>query len=71
MKTLLFYAKEWKVWHKYWGHAAFTVKIPNKSNPQGEKMKYIHMVQTHGSIQLSMGTAVFEGMIDMDTTFKL
>ena len=29
MMTLLAFAKEWKVWHKHWGNAAFTVEIPN------------------------------------------
>ncbi len=29
------------------------------------------MVQTHGSIQLSMGTALLEGLINADTTFTL
>ncbi len=29
------------------------------------------MIQTHGSIQLSMGTASLEGLIDADTTFTL
>jgi hypothetical protein len=29
------------------------------------------MVQTHGSVQLSMGVALLEGLIDADTTFSL
>jgi hypothetical protein len=29
------------------------------------------MVQTHGSVQLSMGAALLEGLIDADTTFTL
>ncbi len=29
------------------------------------------MVQTHGSVQLSMGVALLEGQIDADTTFSL
>jgi hypothetical protein len=29
------------------------------------------MIQTHGSIQLSMGAALLEGLIDADTTFTL
>jgi hypothetical protein len=29
MMTLLAFAKDWKVWHKHWGNAAFTVEIPN------------------------------------------
>jgi hypothetical protein len=29
------------------------------------------MIQTHGSIQLSMGTALLEGLINADTTFTL
>ncbi len=36
MKTLLAYAKDWKVWYKHWGNAAFTVEIPNEKSPQAE-----------------------------------
>ncbi len=34
-------------------------------------MKYIQMIQTHGSVQLIMGAAMLEGLIDADTTFTL
>jgi hypothetical protein len=71
MKTLLAYAKDWKVWYKHWGNAAFTVEIPNEKSPQAEKTRYIQMVQIHGSVQLSMGAALLEGLIDADTTFTL
>jgi hypothetical protein len=69
MATLLTFAKEWKVWHKHWGNTAFTVEIPNEQSSQAEKTRYIQMVQTHGSVQLSMGVALLEGLIDADTTF--
>ncbi len=71
MKTLLAFAKAWKVWHKHWGDTAFTVEIPNEKSPQAEKTRYIQMVQTHGAIQLSMGAAMLEGLIDVDTEFSL
>ncbi len=29
------------------------------------------MVQTHGSVQLSMGTGMLDGLIDADTSFSL
>jgi hypothetical protein len=41
MKTLLAYAKEKDVWHKHWGNAAFTIKLPDKCSLQGAKTKYI------------------------------
>ncbi len=34
LATLLAFAKEWKVWHKHWGNAAFTVEIPNEKSLQ-------------------------------------
>jgi hypothetical protein len=71
MKTLLAHAKEWQVWHKHWGNSAFTVEIPMEKSPQVEKTRYIQMIQTHGSVQLSMGTALLEELIDADTTFTL
>jgi hypothetical protein len=37
LATLLAFAKEWKVWHKYWGNTAFTVEIPNEKSSQAEK----------------------------------
>jgi hypothetical protein len=66
MKTLLAYVKELDIWHKHWGNAAFTIEIPDERSPQGVKNKYIQMVQTHGLVQLSMGAALIEGMIDVD-----
>jgi hypothetical protein len=47
------------------------VEIPTENSPQAERTRYIQMVQTHGSVQLSMGTALLEGLIDADTTFTL
>ena len=71
MRKLLAYAKDWKVWHKHWGNSAFTVEIPTEKSPQVEKKRYIHIVQTHGSVQLSMGSALLERLINVDTTFTL
>jgi hypothetical protein len=71
IKTLLAYAKEWKVWHKHWGNSAFTMEIPMEKSPQAEKTRYIQMNKTHGSVQLSMGAALPEGLINADTTFTL
>ena len=71
LAKLLAFAKEWKVWHKHWGNEAFTVEIPDAESLQAEKTRYIQMVQTHESVQLSMGTAMLEGLIDADTSFSL
>jgi hypothetical protein len=71
MKTLLAYAKEKNVWHKHWGNTAFTIKLPEERSSQEAKTKYIQMVQIHSSVQLSMGAASIEGMIDIDTNFDL
>ncbi len=71
MKTLLAYAKDWKVWYKHWGNSAFTVEIPTEKSSQTEKTSDIQMIQTHGSIQLSMGAAMLEGLINAGTTFTL
>ena len=71
LQTLLAFAKSWKVWHKHWGNTAFTVEIPDERSSQAEKTRYIQMVQTHGSVQLSMGAAMLDGLIDVDTSFSL
>jgi hypothetical protein len=41
IKKLLAHAKELDIWHKHWGNAAFTIKIPDERSPQGVKNKYI------------------------------
>jgi hypothetical protein len=69
MKALLAYAKEWKVWHKHWGNSVFTVEMPK--SPQAKKTWYVQMIQTPRSVQLSMGAALLEGLINSDTTFTL
>ena len=71
MKTMLAHAKDLKVWHKHWGNLVFTVEIPTEKIPQAGKTRYIQMVQTHGSVQLSMGADLLEGLINMDTSFTL
>ena len=57
--------------HNHWGNTAFTVEIPELDSQQGEKMRYIQMVQTHGSVQLSLGAAPIYGVIDADSKFSL
>jgi hypothetical protein len=71
MKTLLAYATDKNIWHKIWGNSTFSIKTLDEREPIGVKTKYIQMVQTHGSVQLSMGAATIEGMIDADTVFDL
>jgi hypothetical protein len=71
MKTLLAYAKEKNIWHKIWGNPTFTIETPNERESIGVKTKYIQMVQTHRSVQLSMGAATIEGMINVDMIFEL
>jgi hypothetical protein len=69
-KTLLANEKD-KNRHKIWGNSTFTIKTPDEREPKGVKTKYIQMVQTQGSVQLSMGAATIKGMIDVDTVFDL
>jgi hypothetical protein len=71
MKRLLAYANEMDIWHKLWGNAAFTIEISDERSAQGVKTKFIQMVQTHGLVQLSMGAALIDSMIDIDTPFTL
>ncbi len=51
-------AKQRKLWDNQWGNTAFTVEIPELDSQQGEKTQYIQMVQTHSSVQLSLGAAI-------------
>jgi hypothetical protein len=71
LKNLWQIAKQRTMWHKHWGSAAFTVGIPESERQQGEKMRYIQMVQTHGLVQLSLGAALINTVIDVDSKFLL
>ena len=68
---MLAYAKEKNIWHKIWRNPTFTIKTPDERESIGVKTKYIQMIQTHGSVQLSMGAATIEGMINVDTIVEL
>ncbi len=59
------------MWYKHWGNTAFTVEIPESKSQQGEKMIYTQMVQTHGLVQLSLGAASINGVINADLKFLL
>ena len=74
MQALLDEAKEREreLWRPIWGNTAFTVNIPNakttnipnaKTTDAGYKDRYIKMVQTHGSVQLSLGAAMLPGYL--------
>ncbi len=71
LKNLCQFAKQCKMWHKHWGNAAFTVEILESESQQGEKARYVQMVLTHGSVQLSLGAASINGVIDADLKFSL
>jgi hypothetical protein len=59
------------MWHKHWGNAAFTAEIPEMKSQQGEKTRYIQMVQTHGLVLLSLGAASINKVIKADLKFLL
>jgi hypothetical protein len=69
--TLLAYAKDQNVWDKVWGNTTYTIEMPGEKDPIKVKNKYIHMVQAHGLVQLSMGAATIKGMLNVDTVFDL
>jgi hypothetical protein len=71
IKNLCQIAKQRKLWLQPSGNAAFTVKILENNSQQGEKTRYIQMVQTHGLVQLSLGAASINGVIDADLHFTL
>jgi hypothetical protein len=72
ISNLCHMAKQRKLWANHWGNTAFTVEIPeNDSQQQGKKVRYIQMVQTHGSVQLSLGVASINGVINVDSKFSL
>ncbi len=71
LKNLCQIEKQGKMWHEHWGNAAFTVEIPESESQQGEKTRYIQVVQTHGLVQLSLGAALINRVIRADSKFLL
>ncbi len=71
LKALLTYTKDEGAWDNVWGNTTYTIKMLAKKDPIGVKNKYVQMVQSHGSVQLSMGAATIKGMLDVDTVFEL
>ena len=65
------YGKTTQVVGQPLGKYGFTVEIPENRSQQGEKVRYIQMVQTHGSVQLSLGAASINGVINVDSNFTL
>ncbi len=59
------------MWHEHWGNKAFTVEIPESESIQGEKTRYVQMVQTHDSVQRSLRAALINWVIDADSKFSL
>jgi len=59
------------LWANHWGNKAFTVEIPENDSQQGEKVRYIQMVQTHGSVQLSLRVVSINGVINADSALSL
>jgi hypothetical protein len=64
LKNLCQIAKQCKIWHKHW-------EIPESKSQQGEKERYIQMVQTHVLVQLSLRAALINEVIDADSKFLL
>jgi hypothetical protein len=59
------------IWHEHWGGVAYTVEKPDFTTPAGVKDRYIKMVQSHGSMQLSMGAATIPGITTATRKFTL
>ena len=60
-----------KVWHEEWSDCSFTVQVPDETFSDGEVTRYVQMIQTHGSVQLSYGVSTIPGLLDLDTKFKI
>ncbi len=47
MNKLLAYAKELDIWHKHWGNAAFTIKLPDEKSPQQSIFKWFRRMDQY------------------------
>jgi len=59
------------LWYEHWGGVAFTVEQPGFNTPAGVKDRYIEMVQSHGTMPLSMGAATIPGIVIATRKFIL
>ena len=77
MFSLLAMAKEKNLWRNVFGKAAFTVQmIPTKEKDEDaglatKRESYIDMVQKSGSVQLSMGSANINGLVQFNKKYTL
>ena len=71
IEKLLRKAKADKVWQEHWGSTAFTVMVPGYNASFESKTKYQQMVNVHGAVQLSIGSANLAGIIDLKTKHTL
>jgi hypothetical protein len=71
LATLLDRAKYRNLWHEHLGGVAFTVEQPDFTTPAGVKDRYIEMVQSQGTMQLSIGAATIPGIVSATRKFML
>jgi hypothetical protein len=71
IKTLCQIVKQCKLWHRHWGNAVFTVKLLDNESQQGKKTRYIQMVHIHSLVQLSLGAASINRLIEAELKFSL
>ena len=70
-KELLRGIKDIRALHKVWGPTAFTVQVPEFEEGEEKKRKYLQMLSVHCSIQMSSGSAIIPGIIDLNTEYAL
>jgi hypothetical protein len=59
-------------WYEHWGGVAFTVEQPDFTTPEGVvKDRYVEMMQSHGTMQLSIGAATIPGIVMATRKFTL
>ena len=71
LQKLLEVAKAEDLWRESFGKCAFTVNIPDFDTDPPVRDRYIHMVQVHGGVQLSLGVAGMPGVTQLDNSHLL
>lgn len=64
-------AKEEKHWTKEFGPSCHPTEVPTNEYSEAERQRYLVMVETHRSAQLSQGTVPISGLRDADKEITL
>lgn len=71
LARLVMAAKEEKHWTKEFGPSCHPAEVPTNEYSESQRQRYVQMIETHRSSQLSAGSVPISGLRDADKEFTL